>query len=145
MPKIDPAKQQPIAGMITYGLIQTATPHSRPWPMALKSTLCTRCSGWVICRCRSQMAVKMRRPVPTPLADQIRDPAPDLQAAHNLAEEVQLALVGIRQEYRPVISARNQFAKIRHHLATIADAQRECVAAGEKLGKLVASSLQPGF
>ena len=43
----------------------------------------------------------MRRPASQPLLDDcVRDESPDLQAAKNLAEEVELALADVRSEYR---------------------------------------------
>lgn len=52
-------------------------------------------------RCRTLLATRKRRPAAQSLGDE--SPAaddPDLQAARNLAEEVQLALDGVRDEYR---------------------------------------------
>jgi len=52
-------------------------------------------------RCRTALSNRMRRPASQPLAeDCVRDDSPDLQAAKNLAEEVELALVDVRAEYR---------------------------------------------
>ena len=51
-------------------------------------------------RCRTALAARMRRPVPQAILDPLPDDAPDMQAALNLAEEVQLALVRVREEYR---------------------------------------------
>ena len=51
-------------------------------------------------RCRTMLASRRRKPAPSPLADEICDNAPDMQAARNLAEEVQLALQRLRDEYR---------------------------------------------
>jgi RNA polymerase sigma-70 factor (ECF subfamily) len=51
-------------------------------------------------RCRSCMAVRMRRPTSTPLVEQLPDREPDGAPARQLAEEVNLALEEIRPEYR---------------------------------------------
>lgn len=51
-------------------------------------------------RCRTALAARMRRPAPQAILDPLPDDAPDLQAARNLAEEVELALERIRLEYR---------------------------------------------
>jgi RNA polymerase sigma-70 factor (ECF subfamily) len=52
-------------------------------------------------RCRTLLATRRRQPLPaSTLDDQWIDDGPDLQAARNLAEEVQLALQRIRAEYR---------------------------------------------
>ena len=51
-------------------------------------------------RCRSCMAVRMRRPTSTPLVEQLPDREPDAAPARQLAEEVNLALEEIRPEYR---------------------------------------------
>jgi RNA polymerase sigma-70 factor (ECF subfamily) len=51
-------------------------------------------------RCRTALAMRRRRPNVQPLVDNVSDGAPDMQAAQNLAEEVQRALGQIREEYR---------------------------------------------
>lgn len=51
-------------------------------------------------RCRTALAARMRRPVPQAILDPLPDNTPDLQAARNLAEEVELALERVREEYR---------------------------------------------
>lgn len=52
-------------------------------------------------RCRTALSTRMRRPASQPLLDDcVRDESPDLQAAKNLAEEVELALADVRSEYR---------------------------------------------
>lgn len=51
-------------------------------------------------RCRTALAARMRRPNVQPLIDQHPDRHPDLQAARHLAEEVQLALGKLREQYR---------------------------------------------
>lgn len=51
-------------------------------------------------RCRTLLAKRMQRPPWQPLIDQVPDDAPQLEAARNLAEEVDLALSQIRDEYR---------------------------------------------
>lgn len=52
-------------------------------------------------RCRTALAARQRRPVMNSLEDdRFVDGSPDVRAAENLAEEVQLALEGIRPEYR---------------------------------------------
>ena len=51
-------------------------------------------------RCRSLLAVRMRRPAPAPLIAEVADERPDQTAADNLGEEVRLALLQVRPEYR---------------------------------------------
>jgi RNA polymerase sigma-70 factor, ECF subfamily len=51
-------------------------------------------------RCRTALSNRKRRPTPEILPDQVSDGLPDMQAAKNLAEEVTLALTGIREDYR---------------------------------------------
>lgn len=51
-------------------------------------------------RCRTALAKRMRRPTSQPLIDSLPDESPNLQAAQNLAEEVELALNELRAEYR---------------------------------------------
>ena len=51
-------------------------------------------------RCRSMLASRCRRPRREALPDMLTDNSPDLQAARNLAEEVELALTTIRADYR---------------------------------------------
>jgi RNA polymerase sigma-70 factor (ECF subfamily) len=51
-------------------------------------------------RCRTAMAARVRRPVSQPLHEHLSDDSEQLQAARNLAEEVQLLLEGLRCEYR---------------------------------------------
>jgi RNA polymerase sigma-70 factor (ECF subfamily) len=51
-------------------------------------------------RCRSLLAVRMRRPPPATLVADVADDQPDQTAADNLAEEVRLALLQVRPEYR---------------------------------------------
>ena len=51
-------------------------------------------------RCRSLLAVRMRRPAPAPLIAEVADERPDQTAADNLGEEVRLALLQVRSEYR---------------------------------------------
>jgi RNA polymerase sigma-70 factor (ECF subfamily) len=51
-------------------------------------------------RCRTALSNRKRRPAPEILPEQVSDGLPDMQAAKNLAEEVTLALTGIRDDYR---------------------------------------------
>jgi RNA polymerase sigma-70 factor, ECF subfamily len=52
-------------------------------------------------RCRTALAARQRRPAVAVLDEAAcADRAPDVEAARNLAEEVQLALGGLRVEYR---------------------------------------------
>jgi len=51
-------------------------------------------------RCRTLLATRMRRPAALSLLDDPPDGRPDQQAAQNLAEEVQRALVQVRPECR---------------------------------------------
>jgi RNA polymerase sigma-70 factor (ECF subfamily) len=60
-----------------------------PWLMAIAAN-----------RCRTLLATRMRRPIPSPLVDQLGDESYDNHAAANLAEEVELALGQIRHDYR---------------------------------------------
>jgi RNA polymerase sigma-70 factor (ECF subfamily) len=62
----------------------------KPWLMAIAAN-----------RCRTMLSARKRRPVPADIHDeQFVDDAADWQAAHQLAEEVNLALGEIRDEYR---------------------------------------------
>lgn len=51
-------------------------------------------------RCRTALSNRKRRPAAEILPEQVSDGLPDIQAAKNLAEEVTLALSGIRDDYR---------------------------------------------
>ena len=51
-------------------------------------------------RCRTALSTRKRRPAPEMLPEQISDGLPDVHAVKNLAEEVALALAGIRVDYR---------------------------------------------
>jgi RNA polymerase sigma-70 factor (ECF subfamily) len=52
-------------------------------------------------RCRTHLAARMRQPSTTSLVEQVSDEdAVELAAARNLAEEVELALAALREEYR---------------------------------------------
>lgn len=51
-------------------------------------------------RCRTALSTRKRRPTPEILPEQISDGLPDVHAVKNLAEEVALALAGIRDDYR---------------------------------------------
>ncbi len=51
-------------------------------------------------RCRTALAKRMRRPASRSLVEPLPDRHPDLQAAKQLAEEVELALGSLRAEYR---------------------------------------------
>jgi RNA polymerase sigma-70 factor, ECF subfamily len=51
-------------------------------------------------RCRTALSTRKSRPPAETLPEQISDGLPDMQAAKNLAEEVTLALAGIREDYR---------------------------------------------
>lgn len=53
-------------------------------------------------RCRTAMSSRMRKPTPQTLVGPVVDEAPDHQAAQRLAEEVQLALQNLRDEYRQI-------------------------------------------
>jgi RNA polymerase sigma-70 factor (ECF subfamily) len=66
-----------------------ATRDFEPWLLAIAGN-----------RCRTALAVRKRRPAPETLLDQVADGAPDERAARHLAEEVHLALAGVRDEYR---------------------------------------------
>ena len=51
-------------------------------------------------RCRTCLSQRMRRPHTTPLVEQLPDRQPASEPARNLAEELQRALVRLREEYR---------------------------------------------
>ncbi|WP_425618873.1 RNA polymerase sigma factor [Anatilimnocola sp. NA78] len=51
-------------------------------------------------RCRTALATRKRRPTAEILPEQVPDEAPDPQSEQQLAEEVALALVDVRDEYR---------------------------------------------
>lgn len=51
-------------------------------------------------RCRTALSTRKRRPGGEVLPEQLPDNGPDLQAAKQLAEEVKLALVSVRDDYR---------------------------------------------
>lgn len=51
-------------------------------------------------RCRTLLAKRMRRPVTLPLVDSVASRDGELQAVRQLAEEVELALSAMREEYR---------------------------------------------
>lgn len=51
-------------------------------------------------RCRSVLATRKRRPPPKDMGDDVPDRTPDVHAVRHLAEEVELALSELRQEYR---------------------------------------------
>jgi RNA polymerase sigma-70 factor (ECF subfamily) len=51
-------------------------------------------------RCRTALARRMRRPAVRTLTEPVASAAPDMQAARQLAEEVELALASLRAEYR---------------------------------------------
>jgi RNA polymerase sigma-70 factor (ECF subfamily) len=51
-------------------------------------------------RCRTLLATRMRQPAMTSLVENLSDNAVEIAEAHNLAEEVELALTALRAEYR---------------------------------------------
>ena len=51
-------------------------------------------------RCRTALSRRMRRPPPRALNEPVASRAPDMQAAKQLAEEVELALGSLREQYR---------------------------------------------
>lgn len=51
-------------------------------------------------RCRTLLAMRMRHPAMTSLVEQLSDNALEIVEAQNLAEEVDLALMTLRPEYR---------------------------------------------
>lgn len=51
-------------------------------------------------RCRTALAARKRRPVAEAAVELLADDAPDEQPARHLAEEVRLALDGLRPDYR---------------------------------------------
>ncbi|MEX0711992.1 MAG: RNA polymerase sigma factor [Pirellulales bacterium] len=63
-------------------------------------------------RCRSWLAARLRRPRPTDEVDHLPDRAPDYQQARHLAEEVDLALASLRDEYRQAFVLFHE-----HHLS----------------------------
>lgn len=66
-----------------------ATRDFEPWLLAIAGN-----------RCRTALSTRKRRPALDALPEQMGDGLPDMQAARNLAEEVRLALVNIRHDYR---------------------------------------------
>lgn len=61
----------------------------KPWLLAIAGN-----------RCRSLLAKRKNKAQPSDLVEEIPDKTPDDQDARNLAEEVQLALQTVREEYR---------------------------------------------
>lgn len=61
----------------------------KPWLLAIAGN-----------RCRSHLAVRMKRPAASGEVEHLPDRSPDVQRGRNLAEEVQLALDHLREEYR---------------------------------------------
>lgn len=51
-------------------------------------------------RCRTALAARKRRPVPEAAVEHLPDTSPDARPAEHLAEEVHLALAGLRDDYR---------------------------------------------
>ncbi len=66
-----------------------ATRDFEPWLLAIAGN-----------RCRTALAARKRRPLSEDLADRDVDGAPDPRGANQLAEEVQLALREVRDDYR---------------------------------------------
>ena len=66
-----------------------ATRDFEPWLLAIAGN-----------RCRTLLAKRVRKPSPQSLVEPVADDRPDLSAARQLAEEVALALKGLRVEYR---------------------------------------------
>jgi RNA polymerase sigma-70 factor (ECF subfamily) len=50
-------------------------------------------------RCRTALSARRRRPIAEPMVELVADDAPDRRGADHLAEEVRLALAGLRSEY----------------------------------------------
>lgn len=61
----------------------------RPWLLAIAGN-----------RCRSWLAVRRRVPLPTDLVDDLEDGTAEVHGMRALTEEVDLALLGLREEYR---------------------------------------------
>lgn len=59
-------------------------------------------------RCRTLIAKRKRRPAPAELPEQVADGRPHPEKVENLSEEVQLALAGLRQEYRQAFQLFHQ-------------------------------------
>jgi RNA polymerase sigma factor (sigma-70 family) len=51
-------------------------------------------------RCRTALAARRRRPVAEPTVELVADDAPDQRPGQQLAEELGLALAGLREDYR---------------------------------------------
>ena len=51
-------------------------------------------------RCRTALARRLKRPVAQPLVETVQDDTPDQQRLNNLVEEINIALAGLRPEYR---------------------------------------------
>jgi RNA polymerase sigma-70 factor (ECF subfamily) len=60
-----------------------------PWVLAIAGN-----------RCRTALSARKRRPAAEPLYEKAVDRSPDMQAAQHLAEEVNLALANVRDDYR---------------------------------------------
>lgn len=65
------------------------TRQFEPWLLAIAGN-----------RCRTALSSRKRRPVAEPSVEWVADDAPDQRAAQHLAEEVNLALFQVRDEYR---------------------------------------------
>ena len=61
----------------------------KPWLLAIAGN-----------RCRTLLSSRSKRPVASPLVDQVPDRTADLQKANHLAEEMRLALGGLRPQYK---------------------------------------------
>jgi len=69
-------------------------------------------------RCRTALAARGRKPAMGAISeDQFVDDSPDLEAARNLAEEVQLALGRIRDEYREAFVLFHEHELTYEHIA----------------------------
>ena len=66
-----------------------STRDFEPWLLAIAGN-----------RCRTALSRRMRRPPPRALNEPVASRAPDMQAAKQLAEEVDLALGSLRDQYR---------------------------------------------
>jgi RNA polymerase sigma-70 factor (ECF subfamily) len=69
-------------------------------------------------RCRTALSKRMRRPAAQQLIDAIPESNDNLQAAEQLAEEVQLGLSGLRDQYREAFVLFHQHELTYEEIAT---------------------------
>jgi RNA polymerase sigma-70 factor (ECF subfamily) len=72
-------------------------------------------------RCRTHLASRMRQLPTTSLVEQLSDDTSDLSAARNLAEEIELALGSLREEYRQAFLLFHQYELSYAQISTTLD------------------------